>query len=43
MVAKHLGLARSTLRKALAEEGLPTEAGEPASLQGEGQPQEAGI
>ncbi len=42
-VALRLGVARSTLRKALDEKGLPTEAREPPSLQGEGQPQEAGI
>ena len=42
-VSLRLGVARSTLRKALDEKGLPTEAREPAFLQGEGQPQEAGI
>ncbi len=42
-VAEQLGVARTTLRKALDGKGLPTEAPDPPSLQGESQPQEAGI
>ena len=42
-VAEELGVARTTLRKALGGKGLPTEAPDPPFFQGESQPQEAGI
>ncbi len=42
-VAEELGVARTTLRKALDGKGLPSEAPDPPSLQGESQPQEAVI